>query len=476
VSWRLQEKSPATVFSIRHAALNALGERLADRVDAHRLLRLLRRQPHVEETLAAQRVQQEAVLGDGEQHGHRVGELRLHAQAQHHILQVHPVQGVGRRVARAEAVGEVLPRARPAPLADREHVLAREVVRRGDGVEGLGDEPDPVALLVGVGEQLVLDVGDPDVAGRLALDRVRARRPHLGEAAVGEQPVLDLDGQLQVLPALQGDNLLAAGVAVPGGLPLDDAAVAVAPAALVHGDRHPRPEQLLQEQGEGQPDRPAARHGHPQDGRLQRDTGQGVGDVRLDPLGLLNQLEPEDLVADGDLVAGPERVDGDLPPVDLDAVAAVAVAQHVLARLAPQLGVHPRREPGGEHHVAVRGAAQRERGAADREPLPRQRPVQPDQRGDHLGTAPVASARPRRVRGRRRTGRAHAGGRPPPGPGSMVGRREARHIGNGYLCSAEPSTRTAGAARPGRPLQWTAAVRAGASTSTRTQVTLMSYV
>ena len=100
----------------------------SDRVDPNRFLRLLIGQPHIEEAVAVQGVQQEAVLGHGQQHGHGVGELGLHPQAENHVLHLLAIERVQRRVSDAELVGEVFQRARAAAFADREHVLRGDLV------------------------------------------------------------------------------------------------------------------------------------------------------------------------------------------------------------------------------------------------------------------------------------------------------------------------------------------------------------
>jgi hypothetical protein len=49
-------------------------------------------EPHVQESLAAQGVEEKTVLGHGQQDGHGVRQSRLDAQAQYDILNVLTVQ------------------------------------------------------------------------------------------------------------------------------------------------------------------------------------------------------------------------------------------------------------------------------------------------------------------------------------------------------------------------------------------------
>ena len=356
--------------------LDALGEHLPDRVDAHGLRRLLGREAHVEEALAAQRVQQEPVLGDGEQHGHRVGQVGLDPQPEHDVLQLLSVDGVHRGVGLAEAVGEVLAGAGAAALADGEHVLAGQVGRRR-GVERLRDERDAGAL-VGEREELVLDVGDADVARRQVVDRVRARGPHLGVRVGAEEPLLDVGGELGPLAALDRHDLHPTAVALDLRLP-DDAVVLPGPAAFVDGDGDLRAHEVVEHQREGEADGAAAGDRHAQHGRRVEVAGRQHGG-RVDGGRAGSGLEPEDLVADHDLVARPEPVGGRDPlPVDERAVAAAAVVQRPAARLRLQPRVHPGRQRGREHHVVAPAAAQRERLVAQGEALPCQLTADPDQ-------------------------------------------------------------------------------------------------
>ena len=216
-------------------------------------LALLIGQPHVQEALAAQGVEQEAVLGHGQQDRHRIRQLGLHPQAEHHVLHLRAIERVHRRVAGAELPGEMLQRARAAALADRQHVLSGEVAC--GRVETFRNELDMVRPLVRDGEQLIFDVGDPDIARPEILDRIRALGPHLGVGARHEQALLDLRRKLQVLAALDGDDLLAAHITLLRGLPHDPAAIPQ-PASVVDLDRHPRPHQMVQEQGKAQPTGP----------------------------------------------------------------------------------------------------------------------------------------------------------------------------------------------------------------------------
>ena len=89
------------------------------------------------------------------------------------------------------------------------------------GSNTLRDEVDRAPLLVREGEQLIFDVGDPDVARAQTFDRVRAHRPHLAVRVRGEQTLLDLGWEAPVLTALDGDDLLPAHIALVRGLPHD---------------------------------------------------------------------------------------------------------------------------------------------------------------------------------------------------------------------------------------------------------------
>lgn len=84
-----------------------------------------------------------------------------------------------RGVSGAEPVGEVFQGARAAALADREHVPSHHVVPRGSRVEGLRDQLYVVRLVVGDGEQLILDIGNSDIARPKVVDRVGSFGPHL---------------------------------------------------------------------------------------------------------------------------------------------------------------------------------------------------------------------------------------------------------------------------------------------------------
>ena len=220
--------------------LYAAGERLPDRVDPDRLLSLQVGEPHVQESLAAQRVQQEPVLRHRQQDRHRVGQQRLHPQAEHHVGDRLAVESVEGRIGRAELAFVVREGARSAALADRQHVLPGYLGMGRLGVEGLGDELDLGALLVGEIEEAVLDVGDADVARAEVMDRIRSLRPHLREVARGEQVVLYLLRKLEELTALDSHDLLAPDVALLNSLPHHSAAVAL-PAAVVDPDCHPWP-------------------------------------------------------------------------------------------------------------------------------------------------------------------------------------------------------------------------------------------
>jgi len=324
--------------------LDAAAERLLDRVDADRFLGLLVGQPHIQEPLAVQRVEQEAVLRDGQQHRRRVRQQRLHPQAEHHVRQLLAVQAVEAEVGRTELGLEMREGARPAALADGEHVLLDDLAAGRLGVERLGDQLDLAPLAVGQLEQAVLDVGDADVARADAVQGVRPGRPHLGEVARGEQEILHLPGQLEELAALDGDHLLAAHVAFLAALPHHLAAGPL-PAAVVDPDRHPRPHQVGQLKREGQADRPAAADGDPQYRgcllRLGHPRGRGGHRHRAG----VQRLEAEQVGRDHDLVTRAEPVRaGDQGAVHLGAVGAAPVGDDEAVRLLPQL-CFPRQYP-----------------------------------------------------------------------------------------------------------------------------------
>jgi hypothetical protein len=67
-------------------------------------------------------------------------------------------------------------------------------------------------LVVRDGEQLIHDVGDPDIARPTGFDRIRVPRPHLRVRVPGEQTLLDLGREPRVLAALDGHDLLPAEV------------------------------------------------------------------------------------------------------------------------------------------------------------------------------------------------------------------------------------------------------------------------
>ncbi len=281
---------------------DALLEDVADRVDADDALRLLPGEPHVQEALAAQRVEQEPVLRHGEQHAHRVRQLRLDAQPQHDVLEVLAVEGVDRGVGRAEAVGVVLPGVGAAALGDHQDVLLGDPVLLLRRVEALGNEADR-RLAVGQVQQPVLDVGDPDVAGRAAVDRVRADGPHLGVgAAVVEEGGEHLFGQGEVLPALDGHHLLAAEV--PLGLVLpDDRGALPGPAPVVEGDGGPPGQHPVERQREGEAHRAAAGDRDPQRAGVRgaRPGHVQEGEVHDRLHGVLGLVE-ERFIADADAV------------------------------------------------------------------------------------------------------------------------------------------------------------------------------
>ena len=252
---------------LQHAGrgLDALGEHPPDRVDPDRFPSLLIGQPHVQEALAVQGVQQEAVLGHGQQDSHGVRQLGLHSQAEHHVLHLRAIERVHRRVAGTELSGEVLQRARAAALADRQYVVSGEVGLGRGWVEAFRNELDMVRPVVRDGEQLIFDVRDPDIARPEILNRIRALGPHLGIGARDKQTLLDFRRKLQELAALDGHDLLAAHITLVRGLPHNPVAIPL-PAGVINLDGHARPHQVFQEQGKAEADRPAPGHRDAQGG------------------------------------------------------------------------------------------------------------------------------------------------------------------------------------------------------------------
>ena len=269
------------------AGRDALLERAPDRIDADDLLGLGVGEAHVEEALAAQRVQQEPVLRHGQQHAHRVrqGGASPAARARRPAGAGRPASRSTCRPRRTSAVKWSRVRtARPRRWRARGPWPRSPGCSAGSNCVGTSRMRSAGVRHV---QQGVLDVGDPDVARAVAADRVGAGRPHLGVRLVAEQPRLHLLGQVQVLPALHRDDLLAADVAEALVLP-DDPRSVLRPATVVHGDRHPATHEVLQQQGEAQPDRAAAGHRHPQhrrrfgdrDGPQRSECGQGQEGLR----------------------------------------------------------------------------------------------------------------------------------------------------------------------------------------------------
>jgi hypothetical protein len=88
-------------------------------------------------------------------------------------------------------------------------------------------------------------------------------------------------------------------------------------------------------------------------------------------------------VTDHDLVAGLEQAGSHVPAIDPGASAAAAVVKDIAASLIPHLGVDARGQQAGENHIALIAAAEGERLAPDREPLPCERPLKADNCGYH---------------------------------------------------------------------------------------------
>ena len=282
------------------------------------------------------------------------------------LLAVKPVQA---EVGRAELGLVVREGPRPAALADRQDVLLDRLAGGRLGVEGLGDELDLAALAVGELEQLVLDVGDADVARADIVDRVRPRRPHLGEIARGEQAVLHFLRHLEELAALDGHHLHAADVALVVTLPYHLAAVPL-PAAVVDPDRYPRTHEVGEDQREGQADRPAAADRDPQDRLRLGRLGDPLGVRHHGHRARVDRLEGEPVVRDLDLIAGPQPLRaGDEHAVHPGAVGAAAVGDHKAIGLLAQFRVHPGDRGIGDHDVVVLAAPEGDRRVADRKTL-----------------------------------------------------------------------------------------------------------
>ncbi len=357
---------------------DALLEDVADRVDADDVLGLLPGEPHVQEALAAQRVEQEAVLRHREQHAHRVRQLGCDPQPQHDVLKVFAVEGVDRGVGRAEAVGVVLAGAGAAALADHEDVFLGEPVLLLRHVEASGDEADRRPP-VGQVQQPVLDVGDPDVAGRVAVDGVRADGPHLGVGgAVVEQRAEDLLGQGEVLPALDGHHLLAAEVALGLVLP-DDRGALPGPAPVVEGDDGPAGQHLVERQGEGEAHRAAAGDGDPQHAGVRGTDPGNVEEGKVhDRLHGVLCLVEERFVTDPDAVVRAQHMPGDALVVDEGAVPAVPVVEDEPGVLREDLGVQPGGTGTDDHDVVVALAPEAEGLAAQNHALSGERTRAPD--------------------------------------------------------------------------------------------------
>ena len=214
--------------------------------------------------------------------------------------------------------------------------------------------------------------------GREVVDRVGARRPHLGVGVAAEEPLLHGRGQLPPLAALQGHDLLATAGALRLRLPGHAAVIGAGPPAVVDDDLRAGPHQVVEQQGEGQADGTAAGDGHPQHRRADARHhgraglgGRGGGD-----------LQPEDLVADRDLVTRADAVAADAPPVHRGAVGAPAVVERPAPAVGAQLGVVPGGQPGGEDHVVVRAATHRQRRRSEVEALSCQLAVDPHEPHD----------------------------------------------------------------------------------------------
>src|SRR5215469_3440989 len=184
---------------------------------------------------------------------------------------------------------------------------------------------------------------DPYVSRAAILNRIRPLRPHLGVDAGDEQALLNRRGQLQVLAALNGDNLQSPGVAVLRALP-DDPAIVPHPPAVVHGYGDPRSHQVLEQQREAEADRPSARDRDLQGARGRLRGGTAGRRYPDGPRGgaRIWAVEPEDLVADRDQVPVLERAHGDRCAVDPGSVGTATVVQDIAAGLRAELGVQAR--------------------------------------------------------------------------------------------------------------------------------------
>ncbi len=98
---------------------------------------------------------------------------------------------------------------------------------------------------------------------------------------------------------------------------------------------------------------------------------------------LLGLLEAEQLVADLDLITGPEVGARDGLAVHPGPVAATAVGEHVAVGLLPELGVQPGGRRVAQDDVVLLTTAERDRRAADREALASQAALQPHDRCLH---------------------------------------------------------------------------------------------
>ena len=294
------------------------------------------------------------------------GSCGLHPQAEHHVLHLLAVDRVHRRVAGAELAGEIVQRARAAALADGQYVLSGEVAC--GRVEAFRDELDMILFFVRQGEQLIFDIGDADVARAEILDRIRALGPHLGVGARREQALLDLGRELGVLAALDGNHLHAPHVALFRGLPYDPAVLPL-PAAVIDLDRHPRPHQVVQQQGQAQPHRAASGHRDVQGGGRAHVLAAARLGGGQEGGGRTGGLEAERLIADHDLVAGLELMRVNEGAIDPGAIGAAEVAEDIAACLGPQLGMDTRGQRAGQAHRVLGATAERYRRGADGEPL-----------------------------------------------------------------------------------------------------------
>jgi len=221
------------------------------------------------------------------------------------------------------------------------------------------------------------------IARSLAEDRIPTGGPHFRKGVRRKQDFLSFGRKLEILAALDRHNLLTAGIALGPRLP-DELVAVPFPAALVNLDGDPLPHEMIEQQGEGQADRPAAGDRDAQDRRIRNLHDRFVArENRL----RFDSLEAEGFVANDDLVSGLELVNCDRIAVDPSAVAATEIVKNVTAILSTHFGMVTRRDLAGEHHHIVFIASESQRGLPDRKTLTHQRTLQSDKHWRrHAGT------------------------------------------------------------------------------------------